>query len=132
MKAARGFAGQPQPKDETFHFFTLSFNVRLAADILKASPRDLEWLESTKADCGLVVVDEVYALEKADCNIPVIVGTLPIGPLMIDGYHRAFRAVKQGRELIPMYRLTLEETRACCFTPQSWRLLEKNARRKVL
>ena len=58
-----------------------------------------------------VSVDIEFALTKTDLTRPLIVAPLvapsgePLGAIPIDGWHRIYRALSEGRETLPAYLL---------------------------
>ncbi|MFK0249259.1 hypothetical protein ACIQUM_31560 [Amycolatopsis azurea] len=58
-----------------------------------------------------VKVDIEYAMTKTDLTKPIIVALViglsgeSLGPMVIDGWHRIYRALSEGRETLPAYLL---------------------------
>ncbi|MFE0021930.1 hypothetical protein [Amycolatopsis sp. NPDC059021] len=57
-----------------------------------------------------VKVNIEYAMTKTDLTKPLIVAPLPIGEepaelMVIDGWHRIYRALSEGRETLPAFLL---------------------------
>ncbi|MER5324917.1 hypothetical protein [Streptosporangium roseum] len=61
----------------------------------------------------LLMVDEEHA-KRVDLAEPLIAVSMPTGGLLIiDGWHRVYKALASGRSTLPAHVLTVEEERAC-------------------
>jgi hypothetical protein len=129
----RAAAGKPQ---QWFHFGPWAFDVTAAAGLLRAAPRPPRQLaagawaraygllpEPGGSPDAIPLIgpgpdfDPVYAM-TTDLDEPVIVTSVTAGgtgepyPLLIDGCHRLYKAVRAGREHLPSLLLTAAETMA--------------------
>ena len=98
---------------ERYHYKDTVFDVDRGYILAGPKPVELE-LYPTLDMIGNHSIDEKHALSKADLERPVLVGTLVDAdgntyPRIIDGNHRVFRAVQEGKPF--RYKvLGLEET----------------------
>ena|SRR5216683_4170421 len=124
-------AATPRKGDETFQFLALGFNIRRALEIVGTRPPNATVVPRNVSQ--LIRIDEVYAMSDAvDILKPVIVATLPgrYGTLLIDGYHRAYKAAARDAPLIPAHCLSVEDSRACCWTPDAWTVMVRASRKE--
>ncbi|MFE0778065.1 hypothetical protein [Streptomyces sp. NPDC058861] len=123
------------PATQKFLYGKWLFNIDQAQALLKEHPRDTEptpvadWAAAYHLDrltpgyddepwCPVFGPDQsAFNVEhalQADLNEPVIIATLEFdsGPaiLLIDGVHRMYRAMTEGRTTLPAYTLTTKET----------------------
>ena len=96
-------------KEEKFHYYMNSWDIREAKRLLYKNPRDKNKFDvnsvKNMATGGSINIDPELAM-KSDLNVPLIV--LSDG-LPIDGWHRIYRAVKEDVDFLPAYVLTDEE-----------------------
>ncbi|MFE7328047.1 hypothetical protein ACFU8W_24250 [Streptomyces sp. NPDC057565] len=123
------------PDIQLFLYGKWPFNIDQAQALLKEHPRDAkptpvaDWAAHYHLDrlapgydgapwCPVFGPDQsAFNAEHAlqtDLNTPVIIATLEFasGPaiLLIDGVHRMYRAMTEGRATLPAYTLTTAET----------------------
>lgn len=108
-------AGRTDRRQE-FVFGIWRYDIDLAQDLIAASPRATRLIDvpqlASMFSLGIIRVDEAYA-RSADLAVPLIVAPLPDeGHLVIDGWHRIWRALQEGVATLPAYLLTAEETKA--------------------
>lgn len=97
--------------EERFHFHNLTFDIDKARDISKkkangeveVSPK---WLDKIRLD------KEAALASKSDNPVFIAQVHSPQGlkPLLIDGNHRMYKAVHEGKKTIPAYIFTPEQT----------------------
>lgn len=61
----------------------------------------------------VVTVDKEYALTQADLEVPILLVRIvhegeDLGCLVVDGWHRVYRALVEGRTMLPAYLLSAE------------------------
>lgn len=123
------------PDIQLFLYGKWLFNIDQAQALLKEHPRDVkptsvaDWAAHYQLDrltpgydgapwCPVFGPDQsAFNAEHAlqtDLNTPVIIATMEFdsGPaiLLIDGVHRMYRAMTEGRATLPAYTLTTAET----------------------
>ncbi|MBM7771748.1 hypothetical protein JOD54_001952 [Actinokineospora baliensis] len=76
--------------------------------------------DPVRGGTSLVHVDTVYAMGR-DLSVPLIVAPLEpldgidMGNLVIDGWHRVYKALAEGRTTLPAYFLTADTEREARF-----------------
>jgi hypothetical protein len=100
--------------DERFTMLTIGFNVTIAERIVADRPALLVPLRNLSH--GFTSVDDDH-VATVDPDRPGIVAELPtVGHVLIDGNHRAYRCEQLGRDAFAVRVLTLDESRAVCYT----------------
>ncbi|MEU7822955.1 hypothetical protein [Catellatospora sp. NPDC049133] len=126
---------QAAQSGQFFYLGPWAFDVTAALQIIEAAPRPAwplgvaEWAKAlglTRIDnpdphtIGLIgpdreTFDAAYAM-TTDLSIPLVLAMLPdpVGgnhvPLLIDGTHRLYRAMREGVDELPVHVLTADET----------------------
>jgi hypothetical protein len=132
----------PSHRDcQTFRFLVRCWCISHALELIEADPTAAEFIESadiTGLDgfldlapptpntirLFLVDVNKTYALDHADLTIPILLVRIiskgeDLGCMVIDGWHRVYRARTEGRTGLPAYLLTAETEQAVrIFPPQ--------------
>ncbi|MGI5281727.1 hypothetical protein ACQEVF_59300 [Nonomuraea polychroma] len=99
---------QPPRMREVFHFGPYAWNINLAEDIVQGRGPDYVRADET-GPLFLVHINEDYAA-TVDLTKPLIVAPIPdAGNLVIDGWHRIWKARKTGVETLPAHLLAPEE-----------------------
>jgi hypothetical protein len=116
---------------QVFQFMTRAWCITKALELIEADPIAAElveamdittldsYLELTPATPGMVrlitmEVDKEYALTRTNLEKPILVVRLTsddgedYGSLVIDGWHRVYRARVEGRGELPAYVLSAE------------------------
>lgn len=94
------------------------WNVTAALDMIAASPRPTDRFAPMEQGVTLEhilyrypTLDTERAMQT-DLSVPLLFIPFGARSLMIDGWHRLFRAVSEGVEVLECYELTEEETAA--------------------
>jgi hypothetical protein len=98
-------------REETFDFLGITFDVREARRILKATPRKNRSLEVSKYQALLEMIAGFTPASEINLEVPVICLAVGRGSFPIDGWNRILEATRQGRATLPCVRLTEAEYR---------------------
>lgn len=115
---------------EIFRFLTRGWCITQAVELIKTDPTAAEFVEAaditgldgyvdlTPPEPGMmrlfvVNIDKEYALTQTDLDKPIVVvrimsGDEDLGCLVIDGWHRVYRARIDGRTSLPAYLLSAD------------------------
>jgi hypothetical protein len=118
---------------EVFRFLTRGWCITQALELIKTDPTAAEFIEAvdvtgldgyvdlTPPEPGMmrlfvVNVDKEYALTQTDLDVPLVVVRIiskgeNLGCLVIDGWHRVYRARLEGRTSLSAYLLSAEAER---------------------
>jgi hypothetical protein len=105
----------PAGPGQVFDFGRFRYNIDAAQALLRAHPRPPVQVPVAALQgffgLGIVIVDTAYAA-GTDLIEPLILAPLPdvAGALVIDGWHRVWRALDENIPALPGYLLTAEET----------------------
>lgn len=98
--------------DELFSFVHMTWNVSRAWSLIEASPRETVDVPTEKAAqlLGIIRVNKDHAAH-ADLDKPLIIVPLKVlGFLVIDGWHRIYKATHiEPKEILKGYVLTEDE-----------------------
>lgn len=106
-------------KDEIFHYYGGSWDVRKAKRMIHQNPRPTIQFEAKNAkyqiESGAIATYDKY-LEMADTSVPIILISSKnadgsTGYFPIDGWHRIRKAIENNIDFIPAYVLTIEESK---------------------
>ena len=96
---------------EKFAFGDMTFDVDAAKEICGGVPN--EEIQVDPSWSYKINVDKVAALNSKSTN-PVLIAQIPtengLKPLLIDGHHRLYKAIQEGRDKLPAYVLSPEES----------------------
>jgi hypothetical protein len=105
---------------ETFYYGRRSFDVRkakryIAMNSVEVSQFNVEDARSN-VENDLIATDLNRKGLEVDLSVPIIVASIEnwdksVGRLPIDGWHRIAYALKEGIAALPMYLLSVEETK---------------------
>jgi hypothetical protein len=118
---------------QTFQFLLRAWCVTHALELIEADPAEAEFipeaditgldgfLDLTPPQPGhvrlfVVEVDKEYALSRTDLTVPILLTRIvhkgeDLGCLVIDGWHRLYRARVEGRTSLPAYLLSADAER---------------------
>lgn len=120
-------APYPAKGDETFCLFTLCFNVTEALKLCKDKTVE-NHIDPSLINRTFVSVNVTHAMsDRCDNSLPGIAVTLPdgLGGTLIDGNHRAYKSMQQGKKEYPVFLLNEQESYSVCYTRDVWDSLEK-------
>lgn len=100
------------PKDETFHWGAYIWDIAAAQHLLTAKPRPVVSLSVAAAMklIGMIRINEGHAIGR-DLREPLIVVPFLGSWMVIDGWHRLWRADREGTSHLPAYPLSVAEER---------------------
>lgn len=112
---------QFRAEDEVFRFLTTRWNVSEGQRLAEAAGIVGNHRLNVNAWAnllGLIGIDAEHA-KQVDLSKPVLVGHTPGGesPILIDGWHRLYRAKQEGLEWLPATLLTVEQNEQIMDTP---------------
>lgn len=125
---------------QVFRFLARAWCVTQALELAETDPAAAEFIEGadiTGLDGFLdlapptpghirlfvVEVDKEYALTRADLDVPILLVRIvqedeDLGCLVIDGWHRVYRARLEGQTSLPAYLLSTEAERTVRIAPR--------------
>ncbi|NRQ31350.1 ParB N-terminal domain-containing protein [Nonomuraea sp. NN258] len=108
MTAQPAEQGRPRMR-EVFRFGFFGWNISAAERIVEGREPDVVRVADVAPMLWLVYVKEDHAA-TVDLSKPLIVAPVPeLGTLVIDGWHRIWKARKAGVETLPAVLLTPDE-----------------------
>ncbi|MFD8529473.1 hypothetical protein ACFV0L_18835 [Streptosporangium canum] len=103
-------SAEPAPRmREVFHFGPYAWNITAAERVVEGREPDCITVERAAALLFLVYIDEAHAA-TVDLTKPLILAPFAdTGNIPIDGWHRIWKAQREGVETLPACALTPEE-----------------------
>ncbi|GAA4242428.1 hypothetical protein GCM10022254_75410 [Actinomadura meridiana] len=102
------------PDDQVFVLLGWAWDVAAAARAATRYPITQTNVSDISALCALIRIDAQYA-ETVDLSRPLLAVPLPdVGtPIVIDGWHRIYKARQTGVTELPVIFLNTDDERAC-------------------
>lgn len=110
---------------EVFNFCSLHFDVRKAKQIIVKNPRNLDsvevklldaWVGGKTPDGKMYMGVTLHSIAKGieiDLRVPIIWANIEGFSMPIDGWHRIKKALDTGILTLPVYVLTIAESKEC-------------------
>lgn len=108
---------------QVFTLLRWRWDIDAALAAVDAAPREVELVpvRALAQLLGLIRVDQ-DRVDQADVSQPILLAPYPDDPefvVTIDGWHRITRALRDGVDELPAYRLTREEADAVRLDPEA-------------